>query len=240
MTDSLITLAEAESITGINQETLKKRCQNGQIQGAQKRGKIWFIPISTLTGKVKSKVGVYIDGSNVYHGGKIAGWQINYTNLRKYVERKYITSIISYYNSTGYKQDKNGKYQKSQSGNYIFDDGALRFENCLRGLGIRVVSKPLKFILGDEQKPSNKTDGDLMIDAILEHQQWDELLLFAGDSDFEKLVKQIISFSKPVHIFSFETRMSHELKTLAFQSPYVTYTKLEDLKSILKYEKTSD
>lgn len=76
-----------------------------------------------------------------------------------------------------------------------------------------------------------------MIDAILEEKQWDKLILLAGDSDFEKLVKQVTSIPKPVHIFSFETRMSHELRILAFNSPYVTYTKLEDLESILKYEK---
>ncbi len=239
MSDSLITLIEAEQLSEIDQETLKKRCQNDQIPGAVKKGKTWLVPFASITGKVKSKVGLYIDGSNVYHGGKIAGWQVNYASLRQFIERKYSIAIISYYNCTGYKQDANGKYQKDAKGNYILNEGALRFENGLRGIGIRVVSKPLKFILGDEHKPSNKTDGDLMIDAIIEQQQWNELILFAGDSDFEKLVKQTTSIGKPVHIFSFETRISHELKVLAFQSPYVTYTRLEDLERILKYEKKS-
>ena len=61
-----------------------------------------------------------------------------------------------------------------------------------------------------------------------------------GDSDFEKLAKQIISLPKPVHIFSFSTRMSYELRTLALQSPYVTFTKLEDLESIIKYTGVSN
>ena len=236
MSDTFLTLAEAESLTGINQETLKKRCQTKQIDGAVRKGRVWLIPLSSIA-KAKSKVGVYIDGSNIYHGGKKAGWQVSYYLLKNFIERKYAISIISYYNSTGYKQDEQKKYMKDEEGNYILDEGALKFENTLRGLGIRVVSKPLKFIEGDEKNPSNKTDGDLMIDAILEQQQWDELLLFAGDCDFEKLVKQIVSIPKPVHIFSFETRMSHELRVLAFQSPYVTYTKLEDLEGIIKYIK---
>ncbi len=185
--------------------------------------------------KGKSKVGVYIDGSNIYHGGKDVGWQVNYYLLRQFIERKYVISIISYYNSTGYKQDKKKCYLKDKKGNYVLDPAALRFENTLRGIGIRVVTKPLKFIEGDEHKPASKLDGDLMIDAILEHPQWDELLLLAGDCDYEKLVKQIISLPKPVHIFSYNTRMSHELRVLAFNSPYVTYTKLEDLENILKY-----
>lgn len=188
--------------------------------------------------KSKAKAGVYIDGSNIYHGGKDAGWQVNYYGLRQFVERKYTISIISYYNSTGYKQNKDKKYEKDEKGNYILDPGALKFENTLRGIGIRVVTKPLKFIEGDEQKPSSKMDGDLMIDAILECPQWDELLLFAGDCDYEKLVTQIISLPKPVHVFSFNTRMSHELRILAFNSPYVTYTKLEELERILKYRRS--
>lgn len=233
----ILTLAEASKLTGIDQETLKKRCQLLQIPGAIKKGKVWLIPEFAILGKNKPSVGVYVDGSNIYHGGKEAGWQISYLSLRQFIEKKYRISIMSYYNSTGYKQDKNKKYIKDEKGAYILDDGNLRFENGLKGIGIRVISKPLKFILGNEKNPSNKTDGDLMIDAILEEKQWDELMLLAGDCDFEKLVRKVSEIPKPVHIFSFQTRMSHELRVLAFQSPYVTYTKLEDLKSILKYEK---
>lgn len=235
MTSSFITLAEAESLTGINQETWKKRCQVKQVEGAIKKGRVWLIPLASI-GKEKPKAGVYVDGSNIYCGGRDLGWKVNYAKLREFIERKYTISIMSYYNCVGYLQDENGKYQKNEKGGYILDSGALKFENALKGMGIRVVSKPLKFIEGDEHHASNKTDGDLMIDAILEHKQWDELLLLAGDSDFEKLVKQIISIPKPVHIFSFNTRMSYELRTLALQSPFVTYTRLEDLETIIKYE----
>lgn len=235
--NDILTLAEASKLSGIDEETLKKKCQSLQIPGAIKKGKTWLIPSFAILGKSNPKVGVYIDGSNIYHGGKKAGWQISYSFLKQFILKKYNISIISYYNSTGYQQNLDKSYVKDQNGNYVLDPGALRFENGLKGIGFRVVSKPLKFILHDEKNPSNKTDGDLMIDAILEEKQWDELVLLAGDCDFEKLVKQVISIPKPVHIFSFETRMSHELRVLALSSPYVTYTKLEDLESILKYEK---
>lgn len=233
----ILTLTEASKLSGIDEETLKKKCQALQIPGAIKKGKTWLIPSFAILGKANPKVGVYIDGSNIYHGGKVAGWQISYFNLKQFIQKKYNISIISYYNSTGYQQNPDKSYVKDKNGNYILDPSALRFENGLKGLGFRVVTKPLKFILNDEKNPSNKTDGDLMIDAILEEKQWDKLILLAGDCDFEKLVKQVISIPKPVHIFSFETRMSHELKVLSFNSPYVTYTRLEDLESILKYEK---
>lgn len=187
--------------------------------------------------KQKSRVGVYIDGSNIFCGGRDAGWQLDYSKLKKFIERKYSIAIMSYYNCTGYAQDSRGRYIKDKSGEYILDPKAIAFENFLKGMGVRVVSKPLKFIQGDERKPSNKMDGDLMIDAILEQSQWDELLLFSGDCDFEKLVKQVAVLPKKVGIYSFSTRLSHELKVLAFASPYVVYTELDRLEQILKYEK---
>ncbi|HSW37581.1 MAG TPA: NYN domain-containing protein [Candidatus Saccharimonadales bacterium] len=184
---------------------------------------------------IKSTAGVYIDGSNIYHGGKVAGWQMSYPNMKSFLERKYTLTAMSYYNSTGYAQDKKGGYLKNDKGEYITDPGALRFENTLRGLGIRVVTKPLKFIEKDEQKPSNKMDGDLMVDSVMESQKWETLVLLSGDCDFERLVKQMVSNSQSVHIFSFESRMSHELKMLSLQSPYVTYTPIDDLRSVLEY-----
>lgn len=231
------TLAEASKLLGVDQETLKKRCQTNQMPGAVKKGKVWLLPEFAVLGKNKPTVGVYVDGSNIYNGGKEAGWQISYYYLKAFIEKKYNISIISYYNSTGFKQDVNKKYVKDDKGEYILDEGAVKFENTLKGLGFRLVTKPLKFILGDEKKPSNKTDGDLMIDAILEEKQWDELILLAGDSDFERLVKKVSDIPKPVHVFSFDTRLSHELRRLAIESAYVTFTKLEDLKSILEYKK---
>lgn len=39
-----ITLTEAEEISGIKADTLKKRCQEGQITGAVKQGNTWFVP----------------------------------------------------------------------------------------------------------------------------------------------------------------------------------------------------
>jgi hypothetical protein len=39
-----ITLSQAETLSGIKADTLKKRCQEGKIKGAMKQGKTWFIP----------------------------------------------------------------------------------------------------------------------------------------------------------------------------------------------------
>jgi hypothetical protein len=52
MSDELITLAEAETITGIGQETLKKQIKSGKITSAVMKGKTWLVPKSDLQPKI--------------------------------------------------------------------------------------------------------------------------------------------------------------------------------------------
>ncbi len=182
------------------------------------------------------KVGVYIDGSNIYHGGLQVGWQIDYSKFLKFIERKYEIAIINYYNSIGYEKGRDGKYLKDQRGNYIHNQATLKFENVLKTLGIKVISKPLKFVHGNEAIATNKLDGDIMIDALLESKKWDELLLLSGDSDFERLVKEMVSQNKKVNIFSFTSRISHELIVLSKKSEFVNFTKIDNLRKILIYK----
>lgn len=181
----------------------------------------------------KEVAGVYIDGSNLYHGAKKVGWQIDYQKMKDFIERRYKVTVISYYDSLGYAKDASGHYKKDNNGKYIDDPEAVKFFRIIRGLGIRLVTKKLKFINGDENKASNKMDGDLMVGALTEKESWDVLILMSGDCDFESLVKSIAN-DKKVHIFSFKENMSWELKQLAFDLPNVTYTKLDEIKSSIK------
>jgi uncharacterized LabA/DUF88 family protein len=176
------------------------------------------------------KAGVYIDGSNIYHGAKKAGWQLDYQKMKDFIERRYDITVISYYDSVGYQKDNSGKYVKDARGKYINDPGAIKFLQIIKGLGVRLVTKPLKFINGDENKASNKMDGDLIVDALTEKDSWDVLILLSGDCDFESLAKTVAT-DKKVQIFSFHDLMSWELKQLAIETPNVTYTKLDDIKS---------
>lgn len=181
----------------------------------------------------KLRVGVYIDGANIYHGGSDAGWRVDYSKIRSYIERKHDIAAIIYFSCYGFERDSSGKYVRGKKGEYYPDPATLKFHNFLRGMGITVDTKPLKFINGDELKPANKMDGDLMLTAFQEHTQWDKLILFAGDCDYERLVKDMIKLAKPVHIYSYKNRLSKELKVLAFSSPYVSFTYLDDLKTAI-------
>ena len=48
MIKGYLTLKEASEISGINVEALKKRCQEGKIRGALKKGRGWFVPHSEI------------------------------------------------------------------------------------------------------------------------------------------------------------------------------------------------
>lgn len=181
----------------------------------------------------KIRVGVYIDGSNIYYGGRKAGWKLDYGKLIKFIERKYEIVVINYYNSIGYEKNETGKYLKNENGKYVLNQATLKFEKVLKKLGIKVISKPLKFIHGNESIATNKLDGDLMIDALLESKKWDELILLSGDCDFERLIKEMILRNKKVNIFSFESRISYEIIVLSKKYNIINFTKIDKLKKLL-------
>jgi uncharacterized LabA/DUF88 family protein len=183
------------------------------------------------------KAGVYIDGANIFHGGRDSGWLLDYAKLVKFVKRKFDPAILGYYNCTGYLLSSRGKRQKDSNGNYLLNPSQVNFHLKLEGMGYRVTTKPLKYVLGNPNSPKNKLDGEIILDAFKESHIWQSLLLFTGDSDFEPLVREISSQGKNVHIFSYRSNTSYELKKIAITSPLVTYTKLDDLRSLL--ERTS-
>jgi hypothetical protein len=180
------------------------------------------------------RAGIYIDGANIYHGGKDAGWKLDYAKLDWFIRRRYSPTIVSYYSATGFERRADGKYKKDAHGDYLPDPATLAFHRKLTGIGMRVVTRPLKFIGGDENKPANKMDGDLMIDATLESGSWDQLILVAGDCDYDKLVGTISSIPKPVLIISYKDRLAHELKMRSLASPHISYTLIDSLRSILE------
>lgn len=181
----------------------------------------------------KERVGVYIDGPNLLHGGLDAGWLIDYKKLTKLIKKDYNPVVLSYYDSVGHERDEKGSFIKNGDGKFIPRESQLKFLNLLKGLGYRIVSPSLKYIYGDMQRPKNTTDNHINWDVAKEKELWEQLFLFSGDSDFERLVDEVVALNKIAKVFSFSNRLSYELKIKAFNSPLVTFTELEKLKDIL-------
>lgn len=93
-----ITLTEAEEISGIKADTLKKRCQEGTLPGAIKQGKTWFVPKNQIIQELGSSLddklltwlvnfaegGIGIDVTLLAGGTFIAGQLIS---AKEYLER---------------------------------------------------------------------------------------------------------------------------------------------------------
>jgi uncharacterized LabA/DUF88 family protein len=230
----MLTLNEASKITGVNKETLKKACQSGGIKGAVVKGKTWIIPENSLLGYTRKKAGVYIDGANILHGGMKAGWLVDYVKLMDFLKNRFDPSIFSFYDSVGYEKDSVGRFKKNSEGKRIHKKTQVGFYNFLKGLGIRMITKPLKYIDGNPEMPKNNMDSYITLDVIKEADLWDELVLFSGDSDFDRLVEDMIGLRKKTHIFSFESHLSYELKTRGFTSPLVNFTTLDSIRDKLE------
>lgn len=181
----------------------------------------------------RSTAGVYIDGANIFHGGQKTGWQLDYQKFITFVRKAYDPVIFSYYSCIGFEKTAHGKIEKDNQGNLILNQAQMKFGKKLEGIGYRVVTKPLKYIRGNMNKPKNKMDSEIVLAAYKEQHQWETLILLTGDSDFLPLVEEIVDLQKNVHVFSYGNNTAYEFKKLAITSPYVTYTKLDDLESIL-------
>jgi len=235
MLDSLFyTISEASALTDQNKETLKKRCQSGKISGAKKIANIWLIPKNYVDDKPNVKAGVYIDGANMVHGCRTIDWTLDYSKVADFIKRRYNPSIISYYDSLGYEKDKSGELIEIDKNKYKPNSAQIKFFQFLEGIGFRVTRKPLKFIGGDITKPKNNMDTYITLDVFKEMSRWDTLILFSGDSDFDRLIEEVTPLGKHVHIFSFSKLLSYELKMRSFASPLVSYTEINDLKTILE------
>jgi uncharacterized LabA/DUF88 family protein len=187
--------------------------------------------------KTKKTAGVYIDGANILHGSKKAGWKVDYKKLKNYLEGMYKVKNISFYDSIGYERSKEGGFLYDKKGLLKINNAQDNFHNFLKGEGYRTVIKKLKFINNDFSKPKNNMDTYLTIDVLQELDQWDNLVLFSGDCDFDRLVETVMNKGKNIAIYSFKSRLSYELRTKGINFPAVTFHIIDNLQKELEYKK---
>jgi len=127
---------------------------------------------------VKGKTAVFIDASNIYHSQKRLGFRIDFKKLLDYFKKE--TDLFSFYFYTAY--DPEHKKQKL-------------FLDFLDIIGYHIRTKKVKFIK-DNNKDNDlrgfhkgNLDVELTIDVLENKDNYDTLILFSGDSDFEPLLQ---------------------------------------------------
>jgi uncharacterized LabA/DUF88 family protein len=159
---------------------------------------------------VKGKVYVFIDASNIYHSFKKLGWKIDFKRLKKYFEEN--VELVKIYYYTAY----NPEYSPQR-----------KFLDFLEIIGYTVRKKKIKLIKDEDIEGGSFHKGDLdvelTIDAVHNRDDFQTLILFSGDSDFEALLKYMRAYNKNCIVISTKDHISIELIK---QSKFIAIKKL--------------
>ncbi|MEN9461048.1 MAG: hypothetical protein RIS84_1068 [Pseudomonadota bacterium] len=184
--------------------TIKMRCGT-----AKQREKEIILPIQ----KSNAKIGVYVDVANINRNG---GYGMHYDVLREFACRDGAEAIrLNAYVSFDIERAREDlSYRKGINGYF----------SVLREYGFKVIQKNVKWYEDDKGNRYGKANADLdmAVDALLQSQNLERVLLVTGDGDFVQVVRALQNFGCRVEIVAFEN-ISSELKREAdmFLSGYL-------------------
>lgn len=146
------------------------------------------------------KVGVYVDVSNIAQNG---GYGMHYDILRMFACRN--SGIAMRLNAyVAYDEDEakqNPDYRRK----------ALNFHNILRDFGYKVIVKKVRWFVDELGNVYGKANADLdmAVDALLQSENLDYVLLVTGDGDFVQVVKALQNKGCRVEVLAFKNVSSH-------------------------------
>lgn len=148
------------------------------------------------------KVGVYVDVSNIAQNG---GYGMHYDVLREFACRNSgIGMRLNAY--VAYDEDKAKINQE-------YKDKSDNFHSILRDFGFKVIVKKVKWYYDENNNKYGKANADLdmAVDALLQSDRLDYVLLATGDGDFVQVVKALQNKGCRVEIVAFKN-VSSDLK----------------------------
>jgi uncharacterized LabA/DUF88 family protein/cold shock CspA family protein len=150
------------------------------------------------------KAGIFLDSENLSRCG---GWGMDVEVVRELVEAQDATIIrANAYMAVDHEREKgyaNKEYARKKQG----------FRDAIRRAGFHVVQKPVKRYRNEDGEIHTKAnaDIDLAVDALLQSEQLDYILLGTGDGDFLRLVRALQNRGKRVDLLAFSF-VSQELR----------------------------
>lgn len=116
----------------------------------------------------------FIDGQNLYLAIDELGWKLDYKRFRVYLKEKY--AVKTAYMFMGFLPTNRELY------------------NFLQTAGFVLIFKPI--LENEEHKIKGNCDGELILQAMIDYQNYDKALVITGDGDFYCLVKHLDSNDK--------------------------------------------
>lgn len=160
-----------------------------------------------------SKVGVYVDGANIAMNG---GWGMRYDVLREFASRDgaEVVRLNAYLSFDPERAERDDVYRRGQES----------FHSSLRDMGYKVIRKHIRYYLDDSGKRYGKAnvDLDMAVEALLQSEHLDRVVLVTGDGDFVRVVRALQNKGCRVEILAFDN-VSRDLRREAdmFMSGYL-------------------
>ncbi|MGB3613997.1 MAG: NYN domain-containing protein [Elainellaceae cyanobacterium] len=147
----------------------------------------------------KRRLSIFVDGNNMFYAQQKNGWFFDPRRvLRYFTDDPYIRLINAFW-YTGLKdsQDQRG------------------FRDALISLGYTVRTKVLKEYYDDNSgRYSQKAnlDIEIVVDMFNTVEQYDQVILFSGDGDFERAIELLRSKNTHITVVSTEGMIARELR----------------------------
>lgn len=122
----------------------------------------------------------FIDGQNLYAGVKELGWTLDTKKFRAYLGRKYQVKTAYYF--LGYLPANTRLYRRLEADGYT-----LRFKPVVPGPGHML---------------KGNVDADLVLQAMIDYERYDQAVLVSGDGDFYSLARHLYERRKLAMVLS--------------------------------------
>jgi uncharacterized LabA/DUF88 family protein len=152
--------------------------------------------------KSTARVGVYVDVANINRNG---GYGMGYEILREFACRDDAEAVrLNAYVSFDAEKARRESYYNYRTNS---------FYSVLRDFGYKVIQKEVKWFTDEDGNRVAKAnaDLDLAVDALLQSENLDRVLLVTGDGDFVQVVRALQNRGCRVEVVAFKN-VSHELR----------------------------
>ena len=146
------------------------------------------------------RVGIYIDGANLFYQGKRSGWSIDYKKFHQWVSKENTVVIAKYFIGEP-------SWEPAKSINSAFN-------SYLKWIGYEIVTKPLKKLRMKGGGFKNKCNFDVEIHDEIIHDldSLDMVYLMSGDSDFMRTKERVLSKNKKIKFLSYKLGCAWEIR----------------------------
>jgi uncharacterized LabA/DUF88 family protein len=149
----------------------------------------------------QSRVSIFVDGNNMFYAQQKNGWFFDPRRVLEYFTSQPGIQLINAFWYTGLKdpQDQRG------------------FRDALISLGYTVRTKILKEYYDDNSgRYSQKAnlDIEIVVDMFNTVNQYDRVVLFSGDGDFERAIELLRSKDTHITVVSTEGMIARELRNV--------------------------